>query len=260
MSNSATSLTRKGRGRHRAFTLIELLVVVSIIALLVSILMPALSKAREQARRAVCGAHLHQCGIALFSYSGDNNGSVPMAIGDLGQWLWDVHMGTLDLFFDTGMALDALYCPSTPQLTKDTVFAGGGRQASEWNAPYYGMIGYYWLGQRVQDPEGLGAGFDFPKLADGREYIKRVDVKRASEKEIMTDATYSDAASGVLDPYFYVNTFWTADWKPNHMFRSEVPDGTNVLFLDGRVYWRQWPEMEVGVIGFPGLNLPHHWW
>ncbi|MBI9018973.1 MAG: type II secretion system protein [Phycisphaerae bacterium] len=56
-----------------AFTLIELLVVISIIALLVSILMPALSKARASAQKTVCSTRLRQMGMALNFYAEDNN-------------------------------------------------------------------------------------------------------------------------------------------------------------------------------------------
>ena len=57
--------------RQEAFTLIELLVVVSIIALLVSILLPALSKAREQAKTSVCASNMHQLGILSQTYAAE---------------------------------------------------------------------------------------------------------------------------------------------------------------------------------------------
>jgi prepilin-type N-terminal cleavage/methylation domain-containing protein len=60
-----------------AFTLIELLVVISIISLLVSILLPALTHAREAARRSVCGSNMHQFGIAYYQYNIDNRGRMP---------------------------------------------------------------------------------------------------------------------------------------------------------------------------------------
>jgi prepilin-type N-terminal cleavage/methylation domain-containing protein/prepilin-type processing-associated H-X9-DG protein len=63
--------------RRTAFTLIELLVVISIIALLMAILMPTLSRAKELASEAVCMANLRQWGIAYSMYTSDHNGRFP---------------------------------------------------------------------------------------------------------------------------------------------------------------------------------------
>jgi prepilin-type N-terminal cleavage/methylation domain-containing protein len=68
---------KKNPSCPRAFTLIELLVVIAIFVLLVSMLLPALSKAKQHAAKVKCLSNLHQIGIGLQLYVNDNNGRFP---------------------------------------------------------------------------------------------------------------------------------------------------------------------------------------
>jgi len=63
--------------KNAGFTLIELLVVIAVIALLLGVLLPALQRARKQARAVVCRAHLKQWGTVLALYTEDNEGWIP---------------------------------------------------------------------------------------------------------------------------------------------------------------------------------------
>jgi prepilin-type N-terminal cleavage/methylation domain-containing protein/prepilin-type processing-associated H-X9-DG protein len=62
---------------NRGFTLIELLVVIAIIAALAALMLPTLSSARDQGRRAACLSNLRQIGLALHAYAGDYDGNIP---------------------------------------------------------------------------------------------------------------------------------------------------------------------------------------
>jgi len=93
------------------FTLIELLVVVAIIAVLVALLLPALSSARERARAVACQSNLRQIGVTVFHYTMDFNGMIPRCTaGD--PWYWGYTWQVVFYLYQTKEQLPAIWDPA----------------------------------------------------------------------------------------------------------------------------------------------------
>ena len=122
------------------FTLIELLVVIAIIALLMSILMPVLSKAKKQTKAVICLSNLHQWALAVSMYTSNNKGHFLAGTdGTTGGWAW---MEVLRPYYLN----DKLHlCPMASKVKNNYDYAAGGT-FHVWNPgtvedPLYGSYG-----------------------------------------------------------------------------------------------------------------------
>ena len=147
--------------RSKGFTLIELLVVIAIIALLISILTPALKRVKEQAKAVVCLANYHQWGMAFNAYLQDNHNKF------MGGWMsisqsnggHDIWVEALAPYY--GDSDDLLLCPSATRIASEG--ARSPYKAWQWpeDSPYGGVAGKrgsYMLNWWVNNPYDYEAG------------------------------------------------------------------------------------------------------
>src|SRR5690348_12937149 len=125
-------------GWRCGFTLTELMVVVGLIAVLISLLLPVMTKVRFAANSAKCASNLHQIGVAMTMYVGQNNGQLPADMWHSrttpdvawhGDWLGILEQG--------GIHGNSLICPSAPQ------------PSDVANSHGYGDVAHCWTGQSL---------------------------------------------------------------------------------------------------------------
>ncbi len=264
----------------KAFTLVELLVVIAVIALLLSILIPALRLARDQAMRASCSNNIHQHLLALTIYSDEHEGRLPEQTD--GWWIWDVSYATanehlknlgIDVSkYDLRPGEDVpvqpiFYCPANP-MHRRYMDAAWSFAIDATTRTGYRVTGYLflWWGPWSRNPGEPGGIVTYPGEPD-KIFLRRIDIKQPSKAELVLDVTMSDAINWPQADYPDGNfaqimcggmpsVYGNPD-SSSHVLSERKAAGGNIGFADGHVEWRPFTAMKRR---YNTNSCPVFWW
>jgi prepilin-type N-terminal cleavage/methylation domain-containing protein len=204
--------------KSKGFTLIELLVVVAIIALLIAILLPSLARARELARRSVCGSQLKQIGTALNVYAKDNNEKFPtiqspgaashqMRGGDMNQ-----AAGGQSPLRNLGAGVDNPFARSSNPITSVNVRTPS---SNLWLLNSYGLA----------TPQI----FVCPSVKDKAAASDPLNDEGSAQAPKYYSDFYTDSKAGLLFAYSfqYPFTSWGTNVRPGFVIGADENNGSN---------------------------------
>ena len=246
---------------EEGFTLVELLVVIAIIALLMAILMPALSKAREMGKRAVCQSQIKQLGVAWYLYCDDNKERIP--VGDVWySWNYPNNPGVGAWHTQKQLAWHEWphqwpHAMPPSQATQQLAVANPpGIKMADWQHAIAEGTLWKWIkdykvykcpvGDKGQEityalshamatyPGSAGPG----TLGSPRNITLRTDIKRTAERFVFLDAGFAKQGA------FYLNYNSPGGNAPPGSFGDHRPTrhgrGTVFVFADQHAEYKKW--------------------
>ena len=201
--------------KSKAFTLIELLVVIAIIAVLMAVLMPALGRAREQGKRAVCLNNERQLTLAWIMYADENDGKICAANVGHSDYGWVARMDIGDPLADRIASIQAgMLYPYCQNL-----------QLYKCPSGVRGEIRTY----SIVSPMNTNIG----SSQKGEVFKNKTRIPRPGERIVFVD-------EGIISNFAYNVTYNEPRWKDLPPLRHG--NGTNFSYADGHSEYWKWTD------------------
>ncbi len=262
--------------KDKGFTLVELLVVISIIALLLSVLMPSLGKAKEQARKVVCGSNFKQIYMSLFMYASENNGaSVPYRPPNntgRSENTWDSKIAAYFSTKKNDTLKKYLVCPSDSKKREETVLQGAQVQRTiprsyMPNGALQNYNGFTGMSLIWTDYSCKAVKLSNVYLPAKTIYMLECFI--GSNDENYTWSGRVGSEGNIQGSYNWEYSYYAPNVKNYLNAMNKVAgngdqhkDGANWLFIDGRIIYSKYEKVESDKLYWiygTGIEYPFSW-